>query len=129
MNKIGGGSPTPHIAPALKLILSAEHTSNAFGVRNMLLLQNPSRENLRRIVIENRYRPLQNDDAMVHSLVDKVHGAAGDLHAVIKRLVLSIKPRKGRQQRRMNVDDPVRKRLHESRSDNSHVTGKANKVD
>ena len=49
--------------------------------------------------VEHRHGSLHEDGAVVEVLVHKMHGAAGDLHAVVERLVLRFQPREGRQQR------------------------------
>ena len=47
--------------------------------------------------------------------VDEMHRAAGDLHAVLQRLVLRVQTRKSRQQRRVDVQNALRKLAHEMR--------------
>ena len=59
----------------------------------MLFDQDALRQALRRIVLKDRHRPLQDDGAGVHSLiVDEVHGAAGDFHPVFDGLPLRAQP-------------------------------------
>ena len=54
-------------------------------------------------------RALQDDRPGVDALVDEVDGDAEDLDAVVDRLLDRVETRERRQQRRMDVDHPVRK--------------------
>ena len=63
----------------------------------MLLRQNPLRQRVRVVVLQNRNRPLQHDYPVIQILIHKMHGATSYLHAVSKRLLLRIQPREGGQ--------------------------------
>ena len=56
----------------------------------MFLNQNSRGESFGCVVLVYRDGPLQDDDAMVDRLIDKVNGAACDLRAESKRLRLSV---------------------------------------
>ena len=58
-----------------------------------------------------------------------MHGAPGKFRAVFERLPLRFKPRKRRQQRRMNIQDATRKRRDEIRRKQTHVSREANEID
>ena len=58
----------------------------------MLLIEDAGRECGGIIVVAQRDCPLDDDRAGVEVLVDEVDGAAGDAHAVIDRLLLSVDP-------------------------------------
>src|SRR6185437_4099292 len=76
-----------------------------------------------------RHGLLNNDGAMIELLVYKMHGAAGNLHTVRECLLLRFEPRKGRKQRRMDVQDFVWKLLHKPGREQSHVSGEADEID
>ena len=61
--------------------------------------------------------------------VDEVHGGAGDAHAVLERLPLRVEAGKRRQQRRMDVEDAVRKRVEQRRADEAHEAGETDELD
>ena len=65
----------------------------------------------------------------IQVFVHEMHRAAADLHAVLQRLVLRVEPRKGRQQRRMDVQNALRKLAHEMRAEQAHEAGQAHQVD
>ena len=50
------------------------------------------------VSIQHRHSLLQNDWPVVQMLVDKMHGAASDLYAVVQRLFLRVHARESRQQ-------------------------------
>ena len=64
-----------------------------------------ARERFHRVVVQHRHRRLNQDRAGVQILVHEMHGAAGDLDAVLQRLVLRVEAGKGGQQRRMDVQN------------------------
>ena len=86
-------------------------------------------ERVRVIAGENGNGLLQDDDAVVELLVDKVHGASGDLDAVVEGLLLRVEPGKGGQQRGVDVQDAVGEGLDELRREQAHVSGEADEVD
>ena len=57
----------------------------------------------------DRDRSLEDDRAVVDALIDEMNGRAGDPHAVLDRLTLRVQPFERGQQRRMDVDDALRK--------------------
>src|SRR5205814_705028 len=66
--------------------------------------------------------------SVVDVLVHEMHGAAGNLGAILERLLLRVESRKGRQQRRMDVENAVGKCAYEVRREQTHVSGKAYQV-
>ena len=88
---------------------SAQYQPQGFAIEVMLLFQNAGRKRLHRVVIQHRHRRLHDDRAGVQVLIHEMHRAAGDLDAVFERLMLRIQAGKRRQQRRMNVQNAVRK--------------------
>src|SRR5690606_41000053 len=67
-----------------------------------------------------------NDGTRVDSMVDEMHRATGDFNPIFEGLFLRVDPRKGRQQRGVNVDDPSAKSVKKARRENTHETGKGN---
>src|SRR4051812_40799753 len=62
------------------------------------------------VVVENGHDGLGDDGAAVDALIDEMDGAAGDFNAVIKGLSPGLEAGKRREERGMDVDDPVRER-------------------
>src|SRR5271170_1805823 len=76
----------------------------------------------------NGDRLLQNDDAVVDCLIDKVNCATGYLGAIVECLGLRIQTWESRKERRVNIENPVWKGLHKGRRDDAHVAGKTDEV-
>ena len=51
------------------------------------------------------------------------------LHAVLERLTLRIQARERGQERRVNVQNAIRKRVEQRRADQPHVAGQADEID
>ena len=66
---------------------------------------------MRIIGFVNGHSPLQDDDAVVEMLVDKMHGAPCDFDAVVEGLLLRVKAGKGGEQRWMDIQNALRKGL------------------
>src|SRR5205085_3643356 len=98
------------------------------GIGNVLLLKYAVGERVLIIVIEHGSGPLHDDGAVIEMLIHEMHGAARNSHAVLERLLLRLQPGKSRQQRRMNVQDALRKLLNEPRREQAHISGEANQV-
>ena len=74
-------------------------------------------------------RALQDDRPGVDALVDEVDGDPGDLDAVLERLPDRVEARERRQQRRVDVDDPVRGSARTNSGDEQlHVAGEHDEV-
>ena len=70
-----------------------------------------------------------DDRAGVDARVDEVHGRAGDLAAVRKRVRDRVHAREGREQGRVHVQDPAGKALEERRGQQPHVAGEDDELD
>src|SRR5580658_7269086 len=62
---------------------------------------------------------------MIQFFIHKMHSAPGNLDSISEGLLLRLQARKSRKQRRMNVENPPRKLLHEPGRKQPHVSGKA----
>ena len=118
----------PHIPPPGEAVVPAQHPRNRLGISDVFLLQHPRCQALGRIVVHDGYSPLHHDRAVVHRLIHKVHRASRYLGAELQRLCLRIQSRKRRQQRRMHIQDAVRKRAHKLRAQDSHISRQAHQV-
>ncbi len=65
---------------------------------------------------------------MIEFFVDEMHGTAGNLYAVGESLFLRFESGKGREERRMDVENPPRELLHEPGREQPHVSGKADQI-
>ena len=79
--------------------------------------------------VEDGNGALQDDGAVVDSFVDEVNGAAGDFRTVVERLLLGVETGEGGQQRRMDVEDALRKGSDEGGGKDAHVAGEDDPVD
>ena len=70
-----------------------------------------------------------DDWAGVQHLIHKVHGAPAEFHAVVERLALGVQPRKGGQQRRVNIEHALREGPHEIRAQQAREARQAHQVD
>ena len=82
-----------------------------------------------RIAVLDRHGRLQDDRPGIELGRHEVHGGARHLDAMRPRLKLGVEPRKGRQQRRVHVQDRIRERLDEGRRDQPHVAGQTHQLD
>ena len=81
------------------------------------------------IVLPNLDRRLQDDRSAVGALVDEVNRATAHLHAVRQHVAMSMRARERRQQRRMDIHDPILVRANERRAQDSHEAGKDHQID
>src|SRR5579871_2851727 len=84
-----GASVLNH-APILHTHSACQHQPDRFAVDPMLFLENARRKRRFRVAVFYRHRGLQDDRAVIQILVDKMHGASTDLHAVLERLALRL---------------------------------------
>jgi len=77
-------------------------------------------ERIGRVVFENGDDTLRDDRTRIDARVNQMDGAATHTDPRLKRLPLRMKARKGRQERRMNVDDPVGEGVEHGGGDNPH---------
>ena len=94
----------------------------------MLFFQNPGTQRFSDIVVGDGNHRLQNDRASIERLIDKVHGAAAEFHAVIERLALRLESGKRRQQRGMDIENSAAKRRDEVRREQAHESGQAHQI-
>src|SRR3954452_15288588 len=64
--------------------------------------------------------PLEDDRPAVDALVDEVDGNSGNFRAVLECLLDRVEPLEGRQERWVDVDDPVREAADEARREDLH---------
>src|SRR5690606_25830963 len=81
------------------------------GVERLLVVVGPHHD-----------RHLGDDRPVVYLLVDEVHRHPGDPDPVLQRLGHRVGPRETRQERRMDVEDPVREPPDRLRSEDAHET-------
>lgn len=94
----------------------------------MLLLQNSLGERVFVVFGQHGNRALRDDYAMIEVFIDEMNGAAADLNTVFERLPLRVETWKCRQQRRMNVQNPIWECRKEGGRDEPHVSGEADQI-
>src|SRR5437867_10070544 len=104
---------------------SLEEKLHGLRVGPMLLLEDPLRERLYRVFIEQWNAALEDDRTMIDPFVHEVDRAAGEADAVIESLFLGVEAREGRQQGRVDVHHPTAPLSHEPRSEDPLVTRQA----
>lgn len=78
-----------------------------------------------RIIRKHRNPSLIYNRPRIHTAIHIVHSAAAFLRPGIDSLLPRVNPRKGRQQRGVNVDNTLRKRLQQGSLHQTHESGKA----
>ena len=94
----------------------------------MFLFEDARRERTRRVIRENRNRPLDDDRSRIEIRGDEVDGNAADLYPVLDGLRLSIDTGKRRQQRGVNVENRVGEGVDQRQPDDSHEAGEADEA-
>src|SRR5437016_369475 len=96
---------------------------------DVLLLEDPGGEGILRVILVDRDRLLQNDGPPVHGGVDEVNRAARDFDARGDGIAVGVCPRERGEQRRMDIDDPVRERADERRGNEAHEAREDDQLD
>ena len=113
---------------AREAIFATEHHPDGFRINAMLLGENACGKRFIGVVVQNRYGYLEDDWTCIQLLIDKVNGAPRDLHPVLERLMLRVKSRESRQQRRMDVHDAIRERLDKFGAEQAKKSCEAHEV-
>lgn len=100
----------------------------SLGVDRVFLGQNARRQACFVIVIEHRHGRLHDDRAMIECGRDKMNGATVHLDALIQRAPMRVQAGEGRQQRRMDVDQPASETRYEPVAQNPHETGQYDEI-
>ena len=120
---------TAEEAAAANLVVAAHNKGKRLGVGDVLLGENALCEGVGVVGVERGNRALEDDDAVVEMLIDKMHRAAGELDAVVEGLGLRIEAGKGGQQRGMNIENALGKSSDELGREQTHITGETDEVD
>lgn len=83
--------------------------------------KDPGREGLFGIIVQHWDNSLDDDGTGVDPLIHKVNRTAGELRSVLYGLSLSMQTRKGRQECRMDIHDPMCVRLNKQRTQQTHI--------
>jgi len=94
----------------------------------MLLAEDARRQRLGGVVIAHWHGSLDDDGTAIELRRDEMHGHAGDLHAILDRLALSVYSRERGEERRMDVENGVRKGVDERRPNAPHEAGQAHQT-
>src|SRR5579862_4256903 len=86
-------------------------------------------QGFRRIGLQNWDSLLRNNRPGIDSSIDKMDRTAGDLYAIIKGLFPCLQTRKGRQQRRVNINNPTLEIPQKLPFQNSHKPRQDDQVD
>ncbi len=95
----------------------------------MFFGQHACRQRLDLVGVEDRHRRLQHDRSRVELRVHQMHGRTRHPDAVLQGLALRLEPRKRGQQRRMDIQDAVGKRVEQRPSDQVHEAGETDEGD
>src|ERR1700688_4793780 len=115
--------PAPH-----NLKVPLQYDVNGLRISSVLLFKDAPGQRPFIVAIEHGHSLLHDDRSMIKFLIDEMHRAAGDFHSVSESLLLRFEPRKSRQQRGMDVENPPRKLLHEPWREQPHVPRQADQV-
>src|SRR5271165_2487500 len=111
------------------VVFFPQHQRDRFAIRNVLPPEDAPSQRVIVVGVEHRHGLRQDDRSVVEVGNHEVHGTARHLHAVVERLLLRVKSRKRRQQRRVDVQDAIGKLLYEPRRQQSHIASKADEID
>jgi hypothetical protein len=91
--------------------------------------ENPGGESPDVVARKDLDRLLARDWPGIGTRVDEVDRCSSYLHAVLESLFLRFQTREGRQERRVDVDDPSLETGHECRGKDAHEAGKTDEID
>ena len=101
-----------------------EYEAAGFGKESVFNSFDSFVEGVLGIAQVNGNRFLKEDRSVVNLVVDEMDRRAGDLHSVLERVSNAMGAGEGRQQRRMEIDQSTRERIHENRCKYSHEAGR-----
>src|SRR5262245_58029937 len=101
--------------PSLDPPISFENSRNGLRIELMLDRQNATRQPVRTVPIEHRHRLLQHNRPRIESRSDEMDRRSSHLDAVLEGLTLRVDPGERGQERRVNVENALGKRLAEGR--------------
>lgn len=108
---------------------AVEHELDRAGVEPMLYSVQCDEETRFGVAWRNRHRFLEENRAVIDAGIHEVDGHAGDFGSPGQRVANGMRAGKGRQQRRVNVQDAPGKMLDEHRRENAHEPGQADELD
>ena len=94
----------------------------------MLFDQDPGRQRLDAVIVKNRHGGLKNDRPTIELRGDQMNRGARNADAVFEGLSLCVASRERRQQRRVDIECPVRKRIEQRGGHTPHETGQTDQI-
>lgn len=116
-------------AAAFDAEVAPENPGDGFRIDAMFFGEYAERQSFQGVVVENGNGGLQKNGAAVEIFIDKMNCTSGYFHSVLEGLVLGVESGEGGKQRRMDVQDLVRKLRNEATGEKAHVTGETDEVD
>src|SRR6516164_1093615 len=101
--------------PPGNLIFSFEDNLHRLAVDAVFFLQDALGKGVLIVAIEHWNHRLKDDRPRIEILIDEMHGASRELHAVLERLSLRLEPGKSRQERRVYIQNPLWEGRHKIR--------------
>ena len=95
----------------------------------MLLDQDPRRKRLDRVIVSHRHGRLHHNWTAIELAGYEMHRRAAHFDAMFERLTLRFHAGERRQQRRVDVQDGIRKRLEHRRTDQPHEASETHDAD
>ena len=89
----------------------------------MFLGQNPRAQTVFRIVRIDGDGGLHNNRAVIHFLVNQMDGCAANPHSAFQSLTLSVQTGEGRQEGRVDIQNPLRESLNKTGREQAHKAG------
>src|ERR1700741_3368770 len=100
----------PEDSPPGDPVFSLENNLHGLAVNPVFFLQNAFRKRVLIVAIEHRDHRLQDDRSRIQILIHEMHRASREFHPMFERLLLRFQPWKSRQERWMNIQNPLRER-------------------
>ena len=104
------------------------HLGHTVVIRKMKHFQDLGHSVVFVIAGQDRDDGLQEDGTVIHLLVHQVDGAAGESHSVVESGLLHVKPREGREERGVDVEDPVPESVDQHGGKQPHVAGQTDQI-
>src|SRR3989304_4067795 len=99
------------------------------GEEHVLLLEDPRRQGLLRVIVPDRDGLLEDDRSAVEGRVDEVDRAAGDPRAVCECIPLTVRSRERGEEGGVDFHDPPRERADELLRDEAHEPREHDEID
>jgi len=134
--QMGGNEGSPrmfraaghHPSFGIQRDLAGAKPADGLGIDLVLFFQHSCSKRVRGVVAQHGYSRLNNDGAMIEIGRHKMHGAAMYLHPVLQRTFMRMHTGIGRQQGRMNIEQPAMIAIDKLFGEDAHKAGQYHEI-